>query len=160
MMMGRNLWRWGWAIVMLIGLWGGMASPATAAMFSFAGDRPANLGVHSGQLAVCATTPNCVSSYASDEQHQIAPLDDRGDRATTFAALKQVVAGLPDAKVIEQTDDYLYAEFTSQLMGFVDDVEFYRDDANSVIQVRSASRLGESDLGVNRQRIEMIRELL
>jgi uncharacterized protein (DUF1499 family) len=62
--------------------------------------------------------------------------------------------------IIEATDSYLYAEFKSKLMGYVDDVEFYLDPAANVIQVRSASRLGQSDLGVNRQRIETIRQKL
>ena len=59
--------------------------------------------------------------------------------------------------IIEETDNYLYAEFKSKLMGFVDDVEFYRDPAANVVHVRSASRLGKSDAGVNRQRVEEIR---
>ncbi|MEO1134470.1 MAG: DUF1499 domain-containing protein, partial [Cyanobacteria bacterium J06639_1] len=68
-----------------------------------------------------------------------------------------VVEGMEQTKVVERGDRYLYAEFTSKLMGFVDDVEFYADEAASVIHVRSASRLGKSDLGVNRKRIEAIR---
>jgi uncharacterized protein (DUF1499 family) len=67
---------------------------------------------------------------------------------------------MPRTTIIESTDSYLYAEFASQLLGFVDDVEFYLDPAESVIQVRSASRLGQSDLGVNRQRVEAIRQEL
>jgi uncharacterized protein (DUF1499 family) len=60
--------------------------------------------------------------------------------------------------IVQEAGDYLYAEFKSKLMGFVDDVEFYVDRAANVVQVRSASRVGRSDLGVNRQRIDAIRE--
>jgi uncharacterized protein (DUF1499 family) len=137
-------------IILAIGVW---ASAANAAIFSFAGDRPSNLGFQNNQFAPCATTPNCVSSQATDEQHQIAPIT-----ATDWEKLKQTIATQPNATIIESTDNYLYAEFTSQLMGFVDDVEFAK--GNSVIEVRSASRLGESDLGVNRDRIERIRQAM
>jgi uncharacterized protein (DUF1499 family) len=150
-------------IVFLVGvmtalLWLGQGSTVNAAIFSFAGDRPTNLGIHNGQLAPCPASPNCVSSQASDPQHQIAPIIDRGDAAPVWADLKALIVSLPNTQIVAETENYLYAEFTSKFMGFVDDVEFYRTDGT--IQVRSASRLGESDLGVNRQRIEMIREKL
>jgi uncharacterized protein (DUF1499 family) len=74
-----------------------------------------------------------------------------------MSRLVEVVKAMPRTEIIQQTEDYLYAEFTSQWMGFVDDVEFYLPESSKVIHVRSASRLGESDLGVNRQRIETIR---
>jgi len=69
--------------------------------------------------------------------------------------LAGVVAAIPRTQVIQSRADYLYVEFSTPLMGFVDDVEFYCD--GKAIQVRSASRLGYSDLGVNRKRIEAIR---
>ena len=78
-----------------------------------------------------------------------------GDGTTAMKKLRDVIDDQPGVEVIESRSDYLYAEFTSKLMGFVDDVEFYCD--GGVIQVRSASRLGYSDLGVNRKRIEAIR---
>jgi uncharacterized protein (DUF1499 family) len=139
-------------------LWLGQGSIVNAAIFSFAGDRPTNLGIHDGRLAPCPPSPNCVSSQASDPQHQIGPIADRADTAQVWADLRTLIASLPNTQIVAETEDYLYAEFTSKLMGFVDDVEFYLTDGG--IQVRSASRLGESDLGVNRQRIEMIRETL
>ena len=77
-----------------------------------------------------------------------------------MADLKLVIKSIPRSIIIKETNNYLYVEFTSKLMGFVDDVEFYFDRDGKSIQVRSASRLGESDLGVNRQRIEEIRSLL
>jgi uncharacterized protein (DUF1499 family) len=80
-----------------------------------------------------------------------------GGSAATLASLATTVAAFPGAAVITTTDNYVYAEFTSQLLGFVDDVEFYLDPAAGVIQTRSASRIGESDFGTNRRRIESIR---
>ncbi len=121
----------------------------------FAGKRPTNLGVREGKLAPCPGTPNCVNSQSEDSQAQIAPLP-----AVTIAALRQTIEAMERTTIVEATEDYLYAEFQSKLMGFVDDVEFYRDPSANVIHVRSASRLGKSDLGVNRQRVEAIRERL
>ncbi|MDB9321478.1 DUF1499 domain-containing protein [Nodularia spumigena CS-591/04] len=123
----------------------------------FAGKRPQNLGVNNGKLASCPNSPNCVSSQDTDPQHIISPLTFTSNPQTALANLKAIIQSLPRTKIITETEDYLYAEFKSALMGFVDDVEFYLDPQANVIQVRSASRLGQSDLGVNRQRIETIR---
>jgi len=135
-------------------------TPVVGAIFHFSGSRPTHLGVSNGALAPCPATPNCVSSQAQDEAHGIAPLhyDDSSDVA--FRQVKAILQSQPHAELVKVGDRYLYAEFTSNLMGFVDDVEFYLDPGEKVIQVRSASRLGESDLGVNRQRIETIRAAL
>lgn len=74
--------------------------------------------------------------------------------------MRKVIESMERTTIIEQTDNYLYAEFKSKLMGYVDDVEFYLDPNENVIHVRSASRLGKSDLGVNRKRVEEIKEKL
>ncbi|MBE9171221.1 DUF1499 domain-containing protein [Pleurocapsales cyanobacterium LEGE 06147] len=124
-------------------------------MFNFAGKRPNNLGVKDGKLAPCPGTPNCVNSQSDNPQSKIEPLP-----SVAIADLKKVIEGMEGAKIIEQTDNYLYAEFKTKLMGFVDDVEFYLDPNENVVHVRSASRLGKSDLGVNRKRIELIRSKL
>ncbi|TVP62101.1 MAG: DUF1499 domain-containing protein [Nodularia sp. (in: Bacteria)] len=123
----------------------------------FAGKRPNNLGVNNGKLASCPNSPNCVSSQDTDPEHIISPLTFTSNPQEAITHLKQIIESLPRTKIITETEDYLYAEFKSALMGFVDDVEFYLDRQANVIQVRSASRLGQSDLGVNRQRIETIR---
>lgn len=125
----------------------------------FAGQRPNNLGVKDGKLAPCPNSPNCVSSQApdGDAEHKIAPLT-YSNAAEAMTQLKQVIASMERTRIIEATDTYLYAEFETKLMGFVDDVEFYLDPTAQVIQVRSASRLGQSDLGVNRKRVEEIRQ--
>ena len=124
-------------------------------MFNFSGTRPTNLGVKDGKLAACPGTPNCVCSQSEDPKFKIEPLPP-----ITIADLKTIVANMERTTIIEETDNYLYAEFKSKLMGYVDDVEFYRDSDANVVQVRSASRLGKSDLGVNRKRIEEIRSQL
>jgi uncharacterized protein (DUF1499 family) len=128
-------------------------------LFSFSGQRPTTLGVSDGKLAACPNTPNCVSSQApdSDTEHKIAPLSYTTSPAEAMTALKSMIQGMERAAIVREDDNYIYAEFTSALMGFVDDVEFLLDPAANVIHVRSASRLGQSDLGVNRKRIEALR---
>ncbi len=128
----------------------------------FAGVSPTNIGVTNGKLASCPNTPNCVNSQAiaGDTEHSIQPIQIGGEMPQRMADLKQVIRSMPRATIIKETNNYLYVEFASKLMGFVDDVELYFDNDGKFIQVRSASRLGESDLGVNRQRIEEIRAKL
>ena len=125
----------------------------------FSGTRPDNLGVNNGKLAACPNSPNCVSSQSpsSDETHFIQPLKYSSTTEKALADLKKVIESEDRTKIIEESSDYLYAEFKSALMGYVDDVEFYLDSSSNTIHLRSASRLGQSDLGVNRKRIETIR---
>ncbi|MFO7557279.1 MAG: DUF1499 domain-containing protein [Desulfobacterales bacterium] len=123
-----------------------------------AGKRPANLGVHNGLLADCPGTPNCVNSQATDESHSIASLSYSGDKKDAFLRLKKIIESEKRTRIITESEAYLHVEFTSMIMGFVDDVEFYFPD-EPLIHVRSASRLGSSDLGVNRKRVERLREL-
>ncbi|MEA5419462.1 DUF1499 domain-containing protein [Spirulina sp. CCNP1310] len=118
----------------------------------FSGQRPQNLGVKQGKLAPCPGTPNCVCSQSLAAGSKIEPLP-----AIAIPQLRQIIESMERTRIIKATEDYLYAEFTSKLMGFVDDVEFYGDRTANVTHVRSASRLGKSDLGVNRQRVEAIR---
>ncbi len=121
----------------------------------FSGKRPTHLGVKNGRLADCPNKPNCVNSQAIDKLHAIAPLSFSGDATTAMQKLKALVQAMPRTQVIESRADYLNVECSTPLMGFVDDVEFYCD--GRVIHVRSASRLGYSDLGVNRKRVEAVR---
>jgi len=129
----------------------------------FSGTRPGNLGVRDGRLAPPKRTPNNVNSQAdsnADAQHYIEPLRSSGDARQAWAALRRVIDGMPRAKVVSSDANYLHAEFTSKLMGFVDDTEFYLDEKAGTIHVRSASRLGRGDYGVNRERVEFIRAQL
>ncbi|MFG6103758.1 DUF1499 domain-containing protein [Leptothoe sp. EHU-05/26/07-4] len=123
----------------------------------FTGTPPTNIGIHDAQLIACPTSPNCVSSSASDDEHYIAPIEYTADKDAVRDQLVAIINNQPRTEIIEQTDDYILVEFTSRLMGFVDDAEFYfLQDGNS-IAMRSAARLGESDLGVNRRRLEQFR---
>ena len=117
--------------------------------------QPGNLGIHDRKLAPLAPTPNGVSSQSPATAQYIEPLRYTKSRAEALACLKEVLRRQPRATLIGETDRYLHVEFRSRLFRFVDDVEFLVDD--HVIQVRSASRVGRSDLGVNRQRIESLR---
>ena len=126
----------------------------------FSGSRPENLGAMDGRLAPCKRTPNCVSSQADAHQdpgHYIAPIRITGPARGVWAALKALLRSAPRVSLVADKENYLYAEFASRTMGFVDDVEFLLDEKAGVIHVRSASRLGRSDFGVNRDRIETIR---
>jgi len=117
--------------------------------------RPRNLGVIGGRLSPCRRTPNCVSSQAdpADKEHYVAPIPFKGD---AIAAVRKAVESMPRSRVISADSHYLYAEFRSALLGYVDDVEFHYD--GSVIHVRSASRLGRRNFGVNRARVEELRK--
>lgn len=120
-----------------------------------AGERPKNLGAREGVLAPCPGSPNCVSSQAANERHRIAPLVFSGDPGLAFARLKRVLSSRSDTTIVDDLPDYLRVELRTML--FVDDGEFLLDRTNKVIHVRSASRLGYSDLGKNRSRLEAIR---
>jgi len=120
----------------------------------FSWKRPDNLGVRDGRLAPCKRSPNCVSSQAdpSDREHYIAPI--RGSIATARSAIESY----PRTRVIRAEENYIYAEFRTRLLRYVDDVELYFD--GRVLQVRSCSRLGRRDFGVNRKRVEALRALI
>jgi uncharacterized protein (DUF1499 family) len=117
------------------------------------GSRPMTLGVHDGKLVPCPTSLNCVSSQSTDKDHAVEPVPFSGTSAETMADLKKVLSGMPRARTVTATETYLHAEFTSALFRFVDDVEFWFDENTRTVHLRSASRIGNSDLGVNRKRI-------
>ena len=121
------------------------------------GKRPTDLGVKNGNLRPPPSSPNAVSSQATGGYHQIAPLRYEGTREHAMKTLKAIVQSTPNTRIVETRPDYLYVEYASALLGFVDDVEFYLPPGGQIIHVRSASRLGYSDLGVNRKRIEAVR---
>ncbi|TGL37793.1 DUF1499 domain-containing protein [Leptospira perdikensis] len=122
------------------------------------GTRPSYLGVKSERLADCPATPNCISSFAepTDKEHYRAAVPYKKNLKDAFAILKLKLEQSPRTKIIQENPNYIYTEFTSRLMRYVDDVEFYFDEKNKLLHFRSASRLGKSDLGVNRSRIEFI----
>lgn len=126
-----------------------------ALLAACAGDRPNNLGVKRGLLVACPSSPNCVSSQVADERHSIAPLTFSGDPDAAFARLATLLKNRADTKIIEAADNYLRVEFRTRF--FVDDGEFLLDRERKTINLRSASRIGYSDLGKNRNRVEEIR---
>jgi len=128
------------------------------------GSAPTDLGVRDGRLKPPAATPNSVSSqaglYPGQAAAMIEPLPAAGDATAAMARLELLVKAMPGAEVVRSEPGYLYAQFTTRLMKYVDDAEFWYDPAARVIQVRSASRLGQSDMGANRARIEALRAKL
>ena len=116
-----------------------------------------DIGLREDGLAPCPNSSNCVSSQAADEKHRIAPLTYKGSRAEALEKLNEIVANMDRATIITDTEYYLHAEFRSRWFKFVDDVEFWMPDDKAIIHIRSASRVGYSDFGVNRKRAERIR---
>ena len=126
------------------------------------GRRPSDLGVKDGRLAPPKRTPNNVSSQAdpSDREHYVEPIALSASVAEAMAAAKRVIEGMERAAIVREEPGYLYAEFRSRMLGFVDDLELLYDERAGVFHVRSAARLGRTDFGVNRKRVETLRSLL
>jgi len=111
------------------------------------------------RLKPCPDSPNCVSSLAEGDEHRIAPMSYGGDRATARLRLLAALSQLDNSEVIEDTALYLRVTVTSAVLRFIDDITFFFDDERALIQMRSASRSGHYDFGVNRRRLEGIRQL-
>ncbi len=120
--------------------------------------KPAMTAEHPTQLPACPDTPNCVSSQSSDTAHFIAPIAYSGSADGALQRLKSVLAAEPRTTIKTGQGAYLHAEVRSRVFRFVDDLEFLLDTGQQLIHVRSASRSGYSDLGVNRRRVERIRK--
>jgi uncharacterized protein (DUF1499 family) len=132
-----------------------------------AGKAPTDLGVVNGRLKPPSRTENSVSSQAGlypdhpmKGYAEIAPLKYTGEGGAAIDRIRRIVESMPGARVIRAEPTYLYAQFQSRWLKFVDDVEFFADEGAKVVHVRSASRIGRGDLGVNRARIEAIRKRL
>ena len=121
----------------------------TLALFHLVGPVPSDLGVNQGALAPCPSPARCARADWSV-----------ADPEAALAALVPVVAATPRTEVVEQSSDYLHATASSALFGFVDDLELYADTAHGLLQARSVSRLGDSDLGVNASRLAALRDQL
>jgi uncharacterized protein (DUF1499 family) len=128
------------------------------AMLSFFSRKPENLGVVNGRLADCPATPNCVCSQCSDPEHRMEPFRFTGSPEEAMEQVKVVIGATPRSTIVTADGRYMHVEVTSRLFRFVDDVEFLIEPDTKTIQFRSASRVGRSDLGVNRQRMEGIRQ--
>ena len=110
------------------------------------------------RLADCPGSPNCQGSDASEPERRVEPLPMKGSGDETMAALVALIDVRPDAAVVNREGDYLHATFTSSIVGYIDDVEFLVDESAGIVRIRSASRIGRSDLGANARRVEALRE--
>jgi len=123
------------------------------------GSCSARAGVVDGRLGPCPLTPNCVNSEEGTRGGAaVEPLSFEGPVEEAQAALLELLASEPRVSIVETQPGYVHAVYKTRLLRFRDDVEFRLDDATKEIQVRSASRLGLSDLGANRRRVEALRE--
>ena len=120
--------------------------------------KPSHLGVIDGKLGECPSSPNCVSSESSDAAHRVVPIEFTGPVADAREQLIHIVGQLPRTRLVAEQENYLHFECRSKIFRFIDDLEFYLDAKSKSIQMRSASRIGYSDLGVNRDRANKIRE--
>ncbi len=147
-----------WLVVALV------AGVLIAGQLGWLRGTPPQLGVRDGRLKPPSMTPNSVSSQAAlypdhpqRDYASIAPLSFTGDGMIAMQRLAELLQNSEQTVVVERTETYLYAQSSTAVLKFTDDVEFWLDAPNGVIQVRSASRLGRKDFGVNRQRVEAIR---
>ncbi|MEM7352084.1 MAG: DUF1499 domain-containing protein [Acidobacteriota bacterium] len=119
---------------------------------------PATGLAQGGALGGCPSTPNCVSTHAEGEQHRVEPLALEGDAVAAMAKLRRIVEQMPRTRIVDATESYLHAEASSLIWRYIDDLEIHIDQAAGKIHLRSASRTGYSDLGVNRERVETLTE--
>lgn len=121
------------------------------------GKRPQNIGVHDGRLKEVPTTPNGVSSQTSVTEKFIEPFPLRGSLGDSLNRIRTIMEKWRGATLVSETGDYLYYEVETPTLRFIDDLEFYASALDQKIHVRSASRVGRRDFGVNRERLEAIR---
>ena len=129
-------------------------------LLSMSSTLPATLGLHSGRLAPCPITPNCVSSLADQADQKVAPFGLERPIVEAKTAEKTALTAQPRTRLVRQEENYQHFECRSLIFRFVDDVELHFDQAGKAIHIRSASRVGHSDFGVNRRRVETIRSRL
>lgn len=120
-------------------------------------ERPARFDTTMREITPCPAAQNCVSSHSTDDLHRVDPLRFAGSPGTAFEKLRNLVEALPRTRIVTAEETYLHAECASRFLRFVDDLELLLDPQAGLIHVRSASRTGYSDLGVNRRRVETLR---
>ena len=133
---------------------------STMSFLSCMSERPENLGLKDGRLSNCPDKPNCVCSFQSDDKHFIEPLSYKNNDTEVHEKIVRALKELPRTKIITETETYIHAECTSLIFRFTDDLEIYIDNGQKLVHFRSASRVGHSDLGVNRKRVEQIKSAL
>ncbi|SQD77334.1 DUF1499 domain-containing protein [Moritella yayanosii] len=120
------------------------------------GARPHNLGIVNATLAPCPETPNCVSSDSLDESHYVPAFKLEASSEQVWTEIKLYLNSQSNMEIVRERNDYLYVESTSTLMRFVDDFELHLREQHGIIAVRSASRYGQSDFGVNKDRVDAL----
>ena len=123
---------------------------------------PDNLGLKNGKLSNCPSRPNCVCTFQdkSDSSHYIAPMTYTSSQPEAMAKIKSALTEISRTKIVTETKNYLHVECTSLVFRFIDDLEIYLDDSTKLVHFRSASRVGHSDLGVNKKRVEALKSKL
>lgn len=114
------------------------------------------VGIVDGKFHPCPKSPNCVSTQSSSEKHIMDPIKFEGSLEEAKSKIIKIIKSLKRSKIVTDRENYLHIEFRTAVWRFVDDVEFYFDDAEKVIHFRSAARLGYSDMGVNKKRMKNI----
>ena len=117
------------------------------------------IGIVNGKLHPCPKSPNCVSTQAIDEKQKMEPINYSGDLEDAKAKIISIINSLKRSKIITNEENYIHIEFRTATFRFVDDVEFLFDDKEKIIHFRSRARMGYSDMGVNRKRMEEITDL-
>ncbi len=117
------------------------------------------IGINGGKFHPCPNSPNCVSTQSIDTKHKIDPIKYSNSLEEAKNKILKIISSLKRTRVITDSENYIHIEFRTAVFKFVDDVEFYFDDSEKIIHFRSAARLGYSDMGVNRKRMENITSL-
>ena len=120
---------------------------------------PQGLGISDGLLKPLSPRPNGVSSQARELSKQVAALPFKQDANSSMRAVRLALKEIGNNRILSERDNYLHAVFVSARLRFRDDVEIYLDSDAQVIHYRSQSRVGYSDLGVNRERYQRFAEL-
>lgn len=120
---------------------------------------PSNLGINNGKLAQMPNKPNAVSSETEEKDKRIEALEFKGNLVDSKSQVIKAIESYGNAKIIKNETNYIYVVFTNGIIKYHDDVEFYFDESKKLIQIRSASRIGYSDMGLNRERYNKLREL-
>lgn len=113
-----------------------------------------------GQLGDCSGPPRCVSSQAADPERRVKPLRYAGSAEAARESLVAHIRDQPRTEIVTNSDCYVHATYTSAIMGYTDDVELWFCNEPGKVELRSSSRIGYYDFGVNRERVDMLRDAL
>jgi uncharacterized protein (DUF1499 family) len=140
--------------------WGRLSAACLVVLLTACGNNNVTTGIVDDRLTPCPDSPNCVSSDATDEEHRVDPYRLKATPEDAWRGLKEAIEAGERITIVTVDETYLHAEVRSAIFRFVDDTEFHLRASDGIIAIRSAARTGYGDLGVNRKRIEKIREVL